>query len=399
MSFLSYESTRPWAKAIRAAVLSRKMPPWPADPQFGRFLNDPTLTQSEIDTLVAWVDGGAAEGDAKDNPHPVAWAEGWNIQPDVVVSMPKPIAIPARGVVELMDITLPGCFKTDTWVTAIEILPGNRSVVHHADLSFVPHKRGVKYGVPQTEEQARDADGVAIERIHKDDDLDSSLNGWEAIYVPGTAPANFGLHGGAKLIPAGSDFVIQMHYVANGTATTDQTRVAFTLAKEKPKYRFLTLLPTALKNEKDFHIPAGDPNWETRTEIVFKQDAEIVWFLPHMHLRGKDMTYRLVYPTGKSWPTGESRTVLSVKYDFDWQLGYELESPIPAPRGTKVQVTAHFDNSANNRFNPNPNRDVWWGDMTWEEMMIPFLGVIVDPDVDPTKVIGYSREFAGTGRR
>jgi hypothetical protein len=397
ISFLSYESTRPWAKAIRTAVLTRKMPPWPADSRFGRFLNDPTLTQSEIDTLVAWVDGGAAEGNAKDDtkdkPHSIAWPEGWNIQPDVVVSMPKAIAIPAKGVLELMDITIPGCFKTDTWVTAIEILPGNRSVVHHADLSFVPHRRGVKYGVPRTEATERDADGVAIERVHKDDDLGSSLNGWEAIYVPGTAPANFGLHGGAKLIPAGSDFVIQMHYVANGTATTDQTRIGFTLAKEKPKYRFLTLLPTALKNEKDFHIPAGDPNWETRTEIVFKQDAEIVWFLPHMHLRGKDMIYRLVYASG------ESRTVLSVKYDFDWQLGYELENPIRAPRGTKLQVTAHFDNSVNNRFNPNPNRDVWWGDQTWEEMMIPFLGVIVDPDVDPTKVIGYSREFAGGGRR
>jgi hypothetical protein len=393
MSFLSYESTRPWAKAIRAAVLTRKMPPWTADPRYGRFLNDPTLTQSEINTLVAWVDGGASEGDAKDNPSPGRWTEGWNIQPDVIVSMPSPIAIPAKGVLDLMDITIPGCFKTDTWVTAIEILPGNRSVVHHADLSFVPHKRGVKYGVPRTEEQARDADGVAVERVHKDDDLDSSLNGWEAIYVPGTAPANFGLHGGAKLIPAGSDFVIQMHYTPNGTATTDQTRVAFTLAKEKPKYRFLTLLPTALKNEKDFHIPAGDPNWETWTEIVFKQDAELVWFLPHMHRRGKDMTYRLVYPTG------ESRTVLSVKYDFDWQLGYELESPIPVPRGTKLQATAHFDNSVNNRFNPNPNLDVWWGDQTWEEMMIPFIGVIVDPDIDPKKVIGYTREFAAAGRR
>jgi mono/diheme cytochrome c family protein len=393
MSFLSYESTRPWAKAIKTAVLSRKMPPWPADPRFGRFLNDPTLTQSEINTLVAWVDGGAAGGETKDNPPPAAWQEGWNIRPDVIVSMPKPIAIPAKGVVELMDITIPGCFKTDTWVTAIEILPGNRSVVHHADLSFVPHTRGVKYGVPRTEMTERDADGVAIEKVHKDEDLDSSLNGWEAIYVPGTAPANFGLHGGAKLIPAGSDFVIQMHYVANGTATTDQTRIGFKLAKEKPKHRFLTLLPTALKNEEAFHIPAGDPNWETRTEIVFKQNAEIVWFLPHMHLRGKDMTYRLMYPTG------DSRTLLSVKYDFDWQLGYELESPIPAPRGTKLQVTAHFDNSANNRFNPNPNRDVWWGDQTWEEMMIPFLGVIVDPDADPAKVIGYSREFAGAGRR
>jgi hypothetical protein len=187
--------------------------------------------------------------------------------------------------------------------------------------------------------------------------------------------------------------VIQMHYTPNGTATSDQTRVGFTLAKEKPKYRFLTLIPTALRDEQHFHIPAGDPNWETRTEIVFKQDAQLVWFLPHMHLRGKDMTYRLIYPKG------EQRTVLSVKYDFGWQLGYELESPIRVPKGTMLQATTHFDNSANNRFNPNPNRDVWWGDQTWEEMMIPFLGVIVDPGVDSKKVIAYPREFSGAGRK
>jgi hypothetical protein len=295
-------------------------------------------------------------------------------------------------VLELTEITVPNCFKKDTWVTAIEILPGNRSVVHHADLRLVPHKRGVKYGVPQAEVKERDAEGVAIEKVENDDRL-RPLQGIEAVYVPGTAPANYGLHGGAKLIPAGSDFVIQMHYTPNGAATTDQTRVAFTLAREKPRRRFLTMIPTAARDAGDFHIPAGDPNWETSTEVVFQQDAELVWFLPHMHLRGKDMTYRLVYPGG------ESQVVLSVKYDFGWQFGYELEKPIPVPKGTKLQVTAHFDNSANNRYNPNPSREVYWGDQTWEEMMIPFFGIIVDPGADPKKVVEYPREFAGPVRK
>jgi hypothetical protein len=125
---------------------------------------------------------------------------------------------------------------------------------------------------------------------------------------------------------------------------------------------------------------------------VFKQEAELVWFLPHMHLRGKDMTYRLVYPNGKS------QIALSVKYDFDWQFGYDLEKPILVPKGTKLQVEAHFDNSANNRFNPNPNREVFWGDQTWEEMMIPFFGVIVDPGADPKNVVAYPLEFAASGR-
>lgn len=392
MSLLTYQSARPWAKAIKAVVLARKMPPWSADPRYGRFLNDPTLMQSEIDTLVRWVDAGAPEGDANDKPAPLSWPEGWKIQPDVVVSMSEPIPIPAQSVLELTEVTIPNCFKKDTWVTAIEILPGNRSVVHHADLFVVPHQRGVKYGVPRAQVKQRDAQGVAVEKIEKDDRL-RGLQGHEAIYVPATAPANYGLHGGAKLIPAGSDFVLQMHYTPNGTATSDQTQVGFRLAKERPKHRFLTIIPTAPRDEKEFHIPAGDPDWETSTEVEFKQDAQLVWFLPHMHLRGKDMTYRLISPSG------ESRIVLSVKYDFDWQFGYELESPIAVPKGSRLQVTAHFDNSANNRFNPNPNTDVWWGDQTWEEMMIPFFGVIVDPDVDPNNVVAYPREFTAAGRK
>jgi hypothetical protein len=392
MSFLNYQSMRPWAKAIKEAVVSRKMPPWSADSRYGVFLNEPTLKQSEIDTLAAWADDGAPEGDSKDSPAPVTWPEGWTIQPDVVVSMPEPFPVPAKGVLELTEITVPNCFKKDTWVSAIEILPGNRAVVHHADLFVVPHRRGVKYGVPRAESKERDAGGVAIERVQKDHRF-PPLQGIEAIYVPATAPVNYALHGAAKLIPADSDFVIQVHYTPNGTATTDKTKVGFTLAKETPKHRFLTIIPSAARDEESFHIPAGDPNWESSAEVVFKRDAELVWLLPHMHLRGKDMTYRLIYPDG------ESQIALSVKYDFDWQFGYELRKPIAVPKGTKLQVRAHFDNSANNRFNPNPNRDVWWGDQTWEEMMVPFFGVIVDPDVDPKKVVSYPRELSAASRR
>jgi hypothetical protein len=124
------------------------------------------------------------------------------------------------------------------------------------------------------------------------------------------------------------------------------------------------------------------PPW-SRATVVFQQDAELVWFLPHMHLRGKDMTYRLIYPTG------ESETVLSVKYDFDWQLGYEVKQPIVVPKGTRLEAIAHFDNSANNRFNPDPSKQVWWGDQTWEEMMIPYFGVIVKNNANPGKIVAY----------
>ncbi len=164
----------------------------------------------------------------------------------------------------------------------------------------------------------------------------------------------------------------------------DQTRVGFTLAKDKPSRRFITIVPTAVRDEAHFHIPAGDPNWEAHAEVVFQQDAELVWFLPHMHLRGKDMTYRLIYPSGVS------ETVLRVKYDFGWQLGYDVQKPILVPKGTRLEATAHFDNSANNRFNPDPSKDVWWGDQTWEEMMIPYFGVIVRNNVNPGKIVAYS---------
>jgi hypothetical protein len=183
-----------------------------------------------------------------------------------------------------------------------------------------------------------------------------------------------------------------MHYTPNGTAATDQTEIGFTLSKEDPARRFITVGPTALRDGKNFRIPADDPNWETHTEIMFRQDVEIVWFMPHMHLRGKDMTYRLQYPDG------ERETLLSVKFDFNWQFGYDAATPIRVPRGTKLEVTAHFDNSPNNKFNPNPNRDVWWGDQTWEEMMVPWLGVIVDKNADPEAVVAYTREFLAARR-
>jgi hypothetical protein len=381
MSLVTYVDARPWAKAIKAAVLARKMPPWSADPRYGHFLNDPTLTTDEIQTLSDWADGGAPAGDPITRP-PVAFQNGWKIPPDVIVSLPHPIPVPAKGVVEITEVTIPTGFTRDTWVASIESRPGNPAVVHHADVFLVPHKKGVKYGVPEVTTKLRDADGVAVDKVQSDDAL-RDLLGLEAIYVPGVSPADYRVHGAAKLIPGGTDFIIQMHYTPNGTATTDQTQVGFTLAKEKPSRRFVTIVPTALRDESHFHIPAGDPNWESHAEVVFEQDAELAWLLPHMHLRGKDMTYRLIYPTG------ESETILTVKYDFNWQLSYDLRNPIAVPKGTRLKVTAHFDNSPNNPFNPDPSKDVWWGDQTWEEMMIPYFGVIVKNKANPAKIVAY----------
>jgi hypothetical protein len=240
----------------------------------------------------------------------------------------------------------------------------------------------VKYGVPQFEPKARDEDGAQIEKMGKEQPK-CGLLGLDAIYVPGAPPDDYRLHGAAKLAPAGSDLVIQMHYTPNGKATTDQTRVGFTITNGKPSRQLVTIVPTPPRDAAHFHIPAGDPNWEARAEVVFLRDAELVWFLPHMHLRGKDMTYRLIYPRG------ESETVLSVKYDFNWQLAYDVKKPIVVPKGTSLEAIAHYDNSANNRFNPDPSKDVWWGDQTMEEMMVPYFGVLVKPGVKHNKIVAY----------
>jgi hypothetical protein len=337
---------------------------------------------------VAWVNGGAVEGDAKDRPTPAEWKDGWTIPPDVVLSLPEQFSIPAKGVLELTSFTIPTGFTKDTWITSVEIRPSNRSVVHHASLAIVPHRDDVVYGVPRTQVKKRDAAGVAVKKIQKDDRL-GEFAGLEATYDPGAEPEDYRPYHAGKLITAGSDIVIQMHYTTNGTAATDQTRIGLTVAKEPPAHKFVTLVPTSLRDRAHFHIPAGDSNWETRTGLVFQEDVEIVWLMPHMHLRGKDMTYRLIYSGGESQP------LLSVKWDFNWQLGYDLAKPVAAPKGARLEVTAHFDNSANNPLNPNPKTDVWWGDQTWEEMMVPWFGVIADINADPERVAVYTPEISG----
>jgi len=372
MPLVTYQSARPWAKAIRSAVSSRKMPPWFADPRYGHFSNDATLAKSEIETLVDWVNDGALEGDPQDLPPPLSWPEnGWQIEPDVVVSLPA-YSVPAKGIVEWTYVTIPSGFQRETWVTSIEILPGDAAVVHHATAFFKPHGSTAPL---------------------------AGIGAAAAVYVPGFRAMDYRVHNAAQLIPAHSDLLVQMHYTPNGKESTDVTRIGFTLAKAPPERRFITYSPQppVISDRQVFRVPAGEANWQSpAVEGVFRVDAELVWFLPHMHLRGKDMTYRLTYPNGSS------EIVLSVpRYDFGWQIGYDAASPIRVTKGTQLHVDAHYDNSANNIANPDPTRDVYGGTQTWEEMMVPFFGVVVDARVDPRKVMTLPGQAGalGTGRR
>ena len=450
MSFTSYESTRPWAKAIKAAVINKKMPPWFADPHVGEFRNAPQLTQADINTLAAWADNGAAEGNAADKPKPVEFIDGWRIQPDVVVSMPTPYRVAPKGAGEVRQFVIPNPFKEDTWVSAIEIRPGDASVVHHVILQ-VPEPGGIaggpgasnlvffqeKTGVPsvtvcadcpdeavvnkavalqmervavvqkqvQALEHALDAQArVAftvgqngpglrgggqggtysdvLVKLRERETGRGAFTTMEAVYAPGTQPLDFRYDDSAKLIPGGKPLRIEVHYTPNGKATTDQTKVAFTLAKAPAQRRFVMMAPEHLVDPRK-PIPAGEANWETKGELTFTQDVELVWFMPHMHLRGKDMTFQLIYPDGRK------EDVLRANFDFNWQLGYELKDPIKVPKNTKMIVTAHHDNSANNKMNPTPGGAADWGEMTSQEMMLPWFGVLVDRDVTPDMIALY----------
>lgn len=393
MSFLTYQEVRPWAQAMKAAVLKKQMPPWFADPKYGHFSNERKLSDADIKTLVRWADGGAAEGDAKDRPAPVEFsADGWTIKPDLILSMPKPYNVPADGVIEYTYIVVPTGFTKDTWVTAAELLPGNRKVTHHV-IAFVrpPGSQWLKDAKPGEPFvpliHKRDANGATTGTDSRSPDPQAraqqqqgvATNEFLVAYVPGIQPQTFNLTGSsAKLIPAGSDIVFQMHYTPNGTPGSDVTRVGLVLAKEKPASRYLTIGASTFQ----FAIPANDPNFEVHSQVTFEQDAKLVWLQPHMHLRGKDFEYRLVYPNG------ESETALKVpNYSFSWQLGYDEATPLVLPKGTRMECTAHFDNSPNNPANPNPNVVVKWGDQSWEEMMIGWFGVVVDANADPAKIV------------
>jgi hypothetical protein len=405
MSFLKYENVRPWAKAMKSAVALRQMPPWFADARYGPYLNDRSLKQDEIDAIAKWADQGAPEGDVKDAPPPVRWPEGWTIEPDIIVDGPV-TQVPAKtknNVVEWMTVIMPTGFTKDTWVTSVQIKPEFPSVTHHMCISYIPHNPEYKYGVAYWTDKERDVEGAALPdrgptflgpgaARSSDDDPTPIVNpgtggrlpppaGAEDCYLPGNVAADYRPINAAKLIPAGSDITFNLHYTPIGNSVTDHVKVGFTVAKTPPERRYISFLTSSPTDAKRFAIPPNEANWESPpAEVTFLEDAELVYLMPHMHFRGKDMTYVLEYPDGRK------QTILNVPhYDFNWQLGYNTS--LKVPKGTVMRVYAHFDNSSNNKFNPNPSRTVYYGTMTWEEMMNPFYSVVVPAGVDPRKVV------------
>ena len=369
MSLLTYADARPWAKSIKTAVATRKMPPWFADTKVGvHFKNQMTLSDADINTLVAWVDKGAPEGDAKDKPAPLTLTQGWNIRPDVVVAMAKPFVVPAKGTIEYKYQVVKTNFPEDMWVTAAEMRPGDPAVVHHGKVWVrPPGSHWMENAVP-----GESYDNKANRDIMGKKQMEEGDGGTDILgkYNPGLGAQDFTAEGSAKFLPKGSDLVFENHYTADGKETPNVDLVALTVSRIAPTTReyYYTSGPSA----SNLVIPAGDPNAEVVGEVtVAKDDVKLVYMQPHMHLLAKDMEIRAVYPTG------EMQTLLYAKWDFMWQQGYELEKPLALPKGTRLISIVHFDNSKNNQFAPTPDKEVLWGDQTWEEMSNLFVGLTV----------------------
>jgi hypothetical protein len=370
MPFVTYDETKKWAVPIREAVGSKKMPPWFADPRFGHFSDDPSLTTQQIERIMAWADAKAPAGDPHDAPVSRHWTAGWNIAaPDQVLPMPKPVTIPAHGDVEYTYEIVPTGFTEAHWVQMSEVRPSSRAHVHHAVVYIRPPDsdwlRAAPVGVPFAASSLHD------EKLrHQAHETNSDML---LVYAPGSSPDHWP-DGMAKFIPAGSDLVFQMHYTTNGRAAADQTSVGLVFARQPPRQRVLTL---QLANDHDpIPIPPGADNYRVEVRGTLPNDCTVLSFFPHMHLRGKRFEYNIVHPDHTT------ETLLRVNYDFYWQLSYRLAEPRFLKAGTELQAVAWYDNSPNNPHNPDPESPVRWGDQTYNEMMVGFFDVAVPANIN-----------------
>jgi hypothetical protein len=334
MALRTYDEVRPWARSIKQKVTSREMPPWFADPAHGTFANDARLSQLEIDTIARWVDAGAPRGNPADEPKLPVLTEGWQLgEPDYIITLPT-VNIPAEGADYFPTPNLTIDIPEDRWIRALEIRPSNRQVTHHSVLFMAGGLGGGLVG------QSGFVDVLGV-------------------WAVGTPPTVYP-EGTGRWVRKGQQLRTNLHYHPNGTAQTDQTRVGLYFGKGELKKE----VASAVAGEIGFKIPAGAANHEMRALFVVDQDINVISYFPHMHLRGKDMSLTATLPGGRT------QTLLSVpKYDFNWQLYYYPKEPVTLPRGTIVEAVAHYDNSAGNPHNPDPRRDVTFGEQSTDEMM------------------------------
>jgi len=347
----NYQESVGWAEMVREVTGARRMPPWHADPKIGHFGNDARLSDEDIALIDKWCESGAPEGDPNDMPPAPTFATGWQIpKPDETVYMAEQgYDVPASGTIEYQRFVVDPGWTEDKWISALECVPGNPSVVHHIIVYLVPP------GASPSGQAGR------------------LRSNWLGAYAPGLRqkPLDSGY---ARYVQKGSKLLFEMHYTANGTPQQDRSYAGFVFADPKNVKK-----EVAVQNAGNFtfKIPAGDANYEVESEFVFRQNALLLSMAPHMHVRGKDFRYDLIYPDGKT------ETLLWIPgYDFGWQTSYELAEPKFLPRGTRMHCVAHFDNSADNMANPDPTKEVGWGEQTWEEMMFGWFEMaLADQDL------------------
>ena len=361
------------------AVATKMMPPWFADPRYGHFSNDVSLSPQQIATMVAWAEAGAPAGNAQDAPPPRQWTKGWNIsQPDLVVKMAKPVPIPAQGEIEYTYEIVPTHFAEDRWIQMSEFRPGSPAHVHHAVVYIRPP--GSKWlqhapiGEPFTASTLNDP----LERREAHETTSDLL----LVYAPGSSPDEWP-DGMAKFVPAGSDLVFQMHYTTNGSADQDRTSIGLVFAKATPRQKVITLQ----LNNHALIIPPGADDFRVEVQGTLPGNATLLSFFPHMHLRGKRFEYDIVHDDGSV------EVLLRVNYHFHWQLSYELAEPRRLKAGTRLRAIAWYDNSTNNPHNPDPTKTVTWGDQTYDEMMVGFFDVAIPANMDKWQ---YFAQRAGT---
>jgi len=357
-----YEQARGWAGMIEEVVRCERMPPWHAESEIGEFKNDCSLTEEEKQLIYAWVEAGTPEGNPDELPTPKTYATDWLLpsQPDLVLDITEePVDIPATGEVKYKYYRVDPKLKEDVWVRGAEIRPGNYAVVHHI-LVFA-----------RTPGQERLGGGEE--------------GGFLAAYVPGLVPELYPT-GMAKKLAAGSELIFQVHYTPIGSAQQDQSQIALVFADPDSVTHQVT---TTSATNRNFKIPPGEDNHEV---IGFSpragQEVQLLAMMPHMHLRGKSFRYEL------HTPDGETRPLLSVpNYDFNWQTAYRLAEPISLPVGSQIKCTAHFDNSEENPYNPDPSKEVKWGDQTWEEMMIGYFDVAIPLEAEQAAFGSRAHQF------
>jgi hypothetical protein len=394
MSLIDYKTARPWAKAIREAVIARRMPPWFADPRFGQFANDARLNDRELEVIRAWVDTGAPEGDPEDLPKARGFTDGWQLgKPDLIFDIGEDFVV-KPGIDTYETFVVPTNLKEGIWIRAAELRPGNRKVVHHAHVSPIvaPTDAGAAtIGAMNSLDRYLERDGK-LTRIRADapvlDDacaadapdlpyIHGSQPGALASYLPGRDADRF-FAGSAKWIPPGTRLQFSIHYAKVPGRELDRTSVGLYLFPGQPER---VLYRMDLRNFF-FLIPPGEAGHEVRRCYAFEQDKLLLSITPHMHFRGKDVRYELTRPNGAR------EILLSVpRYSFDWQLTYRFRDPILVEQGSMLTVTAHFDNSPNNAANPNPDVAVRWGDKSEEEMFSNYLEY-VDPEKKPSTASG-----------